>query len=193
MHLTGIILDLRNCSGGNAQDAQDVFSLLSFDAKHKAVLNDPVPILVLTDSETAGPAEILAKLLEHTRYGLCIGEKTKGTPFPRKKIHSGKLVLYVPLIPEELGTLTPDALTPAIRTAVKPRMKYRDLSENKPVTENRTHPSTGQGTFFSVLTHSIKNGENKQYENKAPRPPDANCPESSAVSSSRPQQLQSAL
>ena len=41
--------------------------------------------------------------------------------------------------------------------------------------------------------YKIKNGENKQYENKAPRPPDANCPESSAVSSSRPQQLQSAL
>ena len=61
MHLTGIILDLRSCSGGNAQDAQDVFSLLSFDAKHKAVLNDPVPILVLTDSETAGPAEILRR------------------------------------------------------------------------------------------------------------------------------------
>ena len=41
--------------------------------------------------------------------------------------------------------------------------------------------------------YKIKNGENKQYENKAPRPPDANCPESSAVSSSRPQQLQSAF
>ena len=157
MHLTGIILDLRSCSGGNAQDAQDVFSLLSFDAKHKAVLNDPVPILVLTDSETAGPAEILAKRLEHTRYGLCIGEKTKGTPFPRKKIHSGKLVLYVPLIPEELGTLTPDALTPAIRTAVKPRMKYRDLSENKPVTE-KSDPALNRarGLLLSLDTLNKK-------------------------------------
>ena len=135
MHLAGIILDLRNCSGGNAQDALDIFQLLSFDAKRKTVLSAPVPILVLTDSETAGSAEVLAKLLEHTRYGLCIGEKTKGTPFPQKKIRSGKLVFYVPLIPEELETLTPDALTPAIRTAAKPRMTYRELSENKPITE----------------------------------------------------------
>ena len=135
MHLTGIILDLRNCSGGNAQDAQDVFSLLSFDAKHKTVLNDPVPILVLTDSETAGPAEILAKLLEHTRYGLCIGERTQGAPFPRRTIQSGGHSFSVPLIPEKLENLTPDALTPAISTAGAPRMSFSDLSKNKPVTK----------------------------------------------------------
>ncbi len=135
MHLIGIILDLRGCSGGNPQDAQHVFSLLSFDAKRQTILHVPVPILVLTDSGTAGSAEVLAKLLEHTRYGLCIGEKTGGMPFPRKKIRSGEITFYIPVIPEELATLTPDALTPAIKTAVKPRMTHADLSESKPVTE----------------------------------------------------------
>ena len=52
---------------------------------------------------------------------------------------------------------TPDALTPAIRTAVKPRMKYRDLSENKPVTE-KSDPALNRarGLLLSLDTLNKK-------------------------------------
>ena len=133
--LIGIILDLRDSHGNNPLDGWDFFSRLSFGKAKKSILREPVPILILTDGRTSGAAEVLAQLLEHTRYGLCIGERTRGTPFPRKTIQSGEHSFSVPLIPEKLETLAPDALTPAIASVSVPRMSSGDLSNNKPVTK----------------------------------------------------------
>ena len=133
--LIGIILDLRDASGSDPLDGWNLFSLFSFGSEKEAIQREPVPILVLTDARTREAAEVLAKLLEHTRYGLCIGERTQGAPFPRRTIQSGGHSFSVPLIPEKLENLTPDALTPAISTAGAPRMSFSDLSKNKPVTK----------------------------------------------------------
>ena len=141
--LIGIILDLRGSSGNDPLDGRNLFSLFSFGSEKEAIRREPVPILVLTDAETSGAAEVLAKLLEHTRYGLCIGERTRGAPFPRRTIQSGGHSFSVPLIPEKLENLTPDALTPAISTAGAPRMSFSDLSENKPVTK-QSDPALNQ-------------------------------------------------
>ena len=133
--LIGIVLDLRDASGENPLDGWHFFSLFSFNTEKHAVPREPLPILVLTNGNTSGAAEILAKLLEHTRYGLCIGEKTRGMPFQSKTILSGEYMFSIPLIPEELENLTPDALIPAITTAALPRMTFAELSQNKPLSE----------------------------------------------------------
>ena len=124
--LIGIILDLRDASGSDPLDGWNLFSLFSFGSEKEAIQREPVPILVLTDARTREAAEVLAKLLEHTRYGLCIGERTQGAPFPRRTIQSGRHSFSVPLIPEKLENLTPDALTPAISTPGAPRMSFSD-------------------------------------------------------------------
>ena len=134
-HLTGIILDLRDAAGDNPLDGREVFSLLSFRGDKNTVQHVPVPILVLTNGNTSGAAEILAKLLEHTRYGLCIGEKTRGEPFPRRAIRSGGNTLHIPLIPKKLGNLTADALIPAVAVAATPRMEIGALRKQLPFTE----------------------------------------------------------
>lgn len=134
--LAGIILDLRDAAGDNPLDGWEVFSLLSAAGETKnEIPHTPVPILAITNGNTSGAAEILAKLLEHTRYGLCIGEKTRGEPFPRTAIRSGEQTLRLPLIPEKLKNLTPDALTPAVAAAAAPRMSIGDLQKKQPLTE----------------------------------------------------------
>ena len=96
--VTGIIFDVRNCSQGSIQHAAEVIDILvplatdgtkaiatAVDQKGKTIKTFPsnaedviVPIVVLTNEKTAGPAELFACDLRDFGRAELVGTTTKG-------------------------------------------------------------------------------------------------------------------
>jgi len=71
-HYEGLVVDLRDARGGNAEAAHNVAPVV---AKTK------LPVVVLVNGETQGPAEVLAALLRQNCDATTIGQPTRGRPF----------------------------------------------------------------------------------------------------------------
>lgn len=85
---TGIILDLRNCRGHGASDAETGWMQLltpgSGGESWRHALG--APLLLLTGSGTGGSAERLTATVVKAKRGLSLGEATAGTPYELKKL-----------------------------------------------------------------------------------------------------------
>ena len=135
-YASGVIIDLRNNSGGLLQEAVDVAELfigngiiVSYKVNEsekvfRATNSNPikVPVVVITNRNTASSAEILAGAFQDRNRGVVIGERSYGKGSVQELISlddGSKLELTVALfltpsgrIIEEVG-ITPDlAVTP---------------------------------------------------------------------------------
>lgn len=133
----GIIIDLRNAQDNNNIDALKALGL--FIPPEEIPLPDKVkplkkvfktPVLLLIGEWTKGSAEIFAKLLADSGSGMLLGAQTAGFPFPKQKIQldSGAF-LMVPIVPEYLNSIKPEAVIPAIKTSAYPQIEFKKIRE----------------------------------------------------------------
>ncbi|MGE5340339.1 MAG: carboxy terminal-processing peptidase [Candidatus Omnitrophota bacterium] len=120
--VSGIILDLRNNTGGALQDAVDMAGLFISkgpivqvkDRKNKIlVLEDkdpsityPGPLIVLVNHLSASASEILSAALQDYNRALIVGTNTYGKGTVQAMLNLDRLVYDIPGNDRELGALT---------------------------------------------------------------------------------------
>jgi hypothetical protein len=95
--LSGIIIDLRDCSGFGNKNMHKVFLRI------KTI---KLTTIALTGKKTIGAAELLAQSIADSPKGILMGDSTSGQPFDYKsiKLKSG-FILLIPKIPSFLTKL----------------------------------------------------------------------------------------
>jgi hypothetical protein len=111
-----VIIDLRNCSGGNWQTAE---KLLRKIAKNSVLLVGP---------ETVGPAEAVAASVVKAG-GITMGGGTVGKPFPETRItlKDGTL-LILPERPQAFAKVPKAAAMPVVPEEPVPQVDYKQFS-----------------------------------------------------------------
>ncbi len=136
----GAIIDLRNCSGGSAGEAQRLFSYFSEGKTSPADSNAPekkqdlilknLPMIVLTGEKSLGASEIFAALVKKSGKGLIIGDETAGNPFPSRTVEiSGLGFLRFPQVAEGLEEIGTSSVSPSIRISKSEQIPFEKLAD----------------------------------------------------------------
>ena len=136
-----VLLDLRDVSGGEVSEALRLTNLFltngtitslegqkfpkqTFAADASKAVAPSVPVVVLVNGGTAGPAEIVAAALQDNKRAELVGVKTFGEGAQQKTFElpdGSALILSVAKYESPLGKkLQDDAVTPGIVVAVSP-------------------------------------------------------------------------
>ncbi|HBJ95754.1 MAG TPA: hypothetical protein DDZ11_04665 [Lentisphaeria bacterium] len=107
---SGLILDLRNCSGG----------IWDGNAFEKLLAEQPIHTAILLSSKTCGAAEILAAKLMTAHRGIGIGEPSAGRPYPRELVHAGSRTWLLPRPPKDAADVPYEKIIPQITTEKQP-------------------------------------------------------------------------
>lgn len=102
---SGLILDLRNCSGGIWDD----------NAFEKLLAEPPIHTAILLSSKTCGAPEILAAKLMTAHRGIGIGEPSAGRPYPRELVNVGSRGWLMPRPPKGAADVPYEKIIPQIR------------------------------------------------------------------------------
>jgi hypothetical protein len=134
----GIIIDLRNCSGQNYEDALKCLRLLckgkslpEVPGKEKIKRSFNLPIAVLIGENTRAAAEVFVYWIAKAKQGLTIGEDSAERPFPEKKfeLKTEKYTLLIPEIPDYLSCMVVEDSNPSINVPAYPQIAYKRISE----------------------------------------------------------------
>jgi len=130
----GVILDLRNATAGDVSSAVAAVGLFVSSGKlpkcgvqYQAKASN-VPMVVLIDRGTKGPAEVFTSLAMAHGNVVTLGRSSAGRPFPKKDVElSNGGTLSVPLIPKGLEEIPRTPVPSSIKCDASPAVDYAEL------------------------------------------------------------------
>ncbi len=125
----GLILDLRQCSGGTPEGVGLFMKWIRENRKGKRNL----PFVLLIGPGTSGAAEVLVRRMIQAHAGISLGGTTAGEPYGIRKIMSSGRLWRIPVPPECWGDVPYLPVVPAIRSEMGPSVDYETLKKEKTV------------------------------------------------------------
>ncbi len=134
----GVVIDIRGTHSGSDRAAAAAVGLFapagelpSLEGIQYSERVSAVPVVILTDGRTKGPAELFASLMKSHGGAIVIGEDTAGEIFPKMLVALAKGgALIVPQIPPGLEDIPREKVCAAIKCPVE-RIPFQDIQKDR--------------------------------------------------------------